>query len=1710
MRCGDDGVKGLSHWSLMLPDMCGTLVSSPNGGEFKPASQPDPTTCAVGYKWDPSNFESGTRYFILKVQGNWTDPDVQAQYPFAVKGSTRNAWSNITDGAAASTVTGPTCCNRATFCCGESYPANPNCPCDDTLLPPAPTACPCVAGDPRPGCTCVLNPTDPCCVDPASACCLDATSCACDSDQAKCCDWTNHEQECCDAWGSFGTVICTTPDTTHLVKGTLKWSIGANTPYTCGNAAVYDSAAQKIVVKLVYDTTFTTPAGAVVTDVAYAVVDDIGEYTFTTQDIKSGSTATVTVLGIVNPAAPLDPSAALPLPGDWSAGPAGGMAVTIVLGSPTTGADTTVARTYSVTGDVYVLTAPPSPLACATSTARPGTGLSAVTVAAALPDSYSGGVFSADAVVAPSTAVATVDAAVAPVGTKYTASGYTSTYSWTYNDFFRTDAGADVDQDNRCLGTLPPACLNVGLTPVDVIFSGPINWAFKAAAYACSSVTVELRKASDGAVLTAASTSTGAYTLTVSSSQLQIGATYDVVITAIATPGSGVTVSQVVGSVTSGAYDVDVTSYTLEELTVTRTFDVTAALRYDLRSDKSAPPVCANLADGFPALSYLTLSYTDMVALDTASGASTTTADYGDAGSMSFVVADPATRLVALLSSVSFDSTLFDADLCAGAYPLCLSVGCSPISVTGEIEWSFPDRPSFAPPFTCEPVQFALAMGPTPLGGGTQTQAADGTFSFAAIPDIKPGTVLTVSVASALQSSLYDFVAATTTQTVTADMTTSTYPAAAVQVTREFTVTGSLRYDMRTPPKAAFVDSSCASSTRADFNIPDWSPLFPATTYAKVCVGDDKCTDSTPSPLVLSADGIFTVSGIALSDDALTAQVSAISSRIDDDAASFRTQSPDLMALFMGTTLVDDVEVPNLCLADVPVCLTVGVRPIQVEGNVEWSFPSRPAYTPGFACEEVDLSLTAPDLATPASSPATIATTVQSLVDSPPVAVGDFAFGTLDRIPPDTALSVAAASLTSTLYAFAAGTATVTVAVDASTLVASPVKVTRTFPVAGTLRYNLNAQPSPADTCASLDAFGFPEAAYATVYVGAQVPANAQALSGTGTFATTVALGMSTVNAAVVQTAATDMLDLDESKYNPSDELTALFMADLCAASYPVCLHVGIFAASVCGKTKWELNGDTAVDLVPTGGSVTIETRTTCMNDDVVVSSTAGSVGALQNGTPSGNDWCFTVTGATPGSTVTLDIEPDAGDPYTVYSIPASLTLTQTTTVFSTPLYVTRKFEISGFVDFDFTQPAPLADAACPATHVAPTPDDAVKVTSTLTTGDIYAAATGKYTIPEYQFSTSSVTVDLAADASTPAYFLIGSPYHIQRVLSAADLAKLYGSADLCTTGAIPAPCLTLGKKTAPLTGRIWIEIDEPKSTTVSYTAPPDLTFDCAISVTIEAIGSGSGIVVNNAVVTSTTVIASRTDGSFSATVIQGGDYAVTAQTFTCEGPEGHNTTGLAPYYGLVSSNYPNPATADQDNGFHVDFPYLANYVLPTGCGHTLGFWKTNAERVLQGRKTQYNRPEYLPILQSLVGYVRPDVLNVLPSAAFTTYMTNCRLVPTTCADNWYFQYVINTLGSTSAAPLDLLYKQLLANEISFKAGYVPTQPFVASVNHVRAEFMAYQYGIAKTSLFTSNDVLAMQKYLDDVNNLSPAGCDTDVAAPSVRRHAMARRLAMN
>ncbi|KAG2495079.1 hypothetical protein HYH03_006690 [Edaphochlamys debaryana] len=381
-----------------------------------------------------------------------------------------------------------------------------------------------------------------------------------------------------------------------------------------------------------------------------------------------------------------------------------------------------------------------------------------------------------------------------------------------------------------------------------------------------------------------------------------------------------------------------------------------------------------------------------------------------------------------------------------------------------------------------------------------------------------------------------------------------------------------------------------------------------------------------------------------------------------------------------------------------------------------------------------------------------------------------------------------------------------------------------------------------------------------------------------------------------------------------------------------------------------------------------------------------------------------------------------------------------------------------------------------------------------------HAHRPAQFSISDYQFSISSVTVDLKKTATTPAYIRVEDPFHIQRVLPAADLAAAYGSADLCTTGAIPAPCLTLGKNTAPLDGRVWIEINKPKATTdAKYDPPVDLTFDCAISVVVEAVGAGSGIIVDNAIAASATVTASRTEGTFSATVIAGGEYKVTPATFECS-TDG-DTTGLGPYFDLISDTYPSTATANKDNSFHVDFPYLPNTKPPGGCGHTLGFGMTISERLQKGMKAQYTRDAFLGILQRLTNYpADPEakaphfkaVLNVVPKLPACPNGVDSIMTTAACG-NWY------------------LHKQLLANEISAFAGFA-INAFQVDVNHKKAEYMVYQYQ-TKTGLVTDAELMEMQRYLDALNNLEttcPTTATTGTAGSTgARRRLGARRLSM-
>ncbi|KAG2496834.1 hypothetical protein HYH03_005239 [Edaphochlamys debaryana] len=1283
-----DKPQGLSHWTLMLPDACraaneaanGTYLSSPTAGSAGWIRQ-DPTSCATGWKWDANSTNSSapgqTLTFLIKVKGNNTDPYYMDEVPFAVKGSIRAAWSTVTTTNAAK-LKAPNCkpCNPQLSCCpGQTWRNNTLCSCDPKV-------------DCCPGQTWRTNAAKCPACNSKNECCPNDTwknndNCVCDPDE-----------DCCRGDMYPYNLNCIKPLQYYRLQGKTFWSIGTYETFKCGNASVYGAAARTLTAKLSYYDSDGNLATAT------ADVDSTGNYDLRVSeaDISDAASSQMTLELVV--------------PNGWSYAVPGGASWTITKPFPfpldAKILDTTVARPYQASGNVYVIKSSQALAAsCVNSSVAPKAGATTVTVGGGSPLSSPSAAYTAAGRFAKSVAAPALDGSVSASVGVVPSSGYETGpryqffKTWSASDFFAVTPGG---KDNRCLGDLVDACLNVGYAPRDVAFTGSVSWNFTDALYKCASVTVELKhKAANGtwvsftpSITATTDPATGQYTITVPAArfdELDMGSKFQAVITGM---GGEDARGEPVGNAanTTEVLTLGVYSYSLDDLKVTRLFPVHLAVRYDFSATPEAKPACA--ADGpHPTLDLFVLNYGGGFELAplTASATSVTNVPYGTSGSVMVVLPD-ATNLVTDNYSYSAPFGIGASDdLCAASYPVCLTLGTKPIEVSGQVQWSFPSRTSVPDAtFTCEavPLRLRLKSAPHTVLSTATSSLTDGSYTLTGpdgqgIPNIPPGTELEVQVMNPDNTAFnfaagapHSFVDGTTSDSLTVGSMTS-LPAATVKVTRTFTVKGALRYDMRTSPKEAFEDLSCASSTREAFNIPDWSPLFPSTAYARVCVGATKCTDSEVAPLVIGADGTFTASGIVLSDEALRAEVSSLlPDRITDDPAAFRTQSPNLMDLFTSTTSVGGQDVPNLCLPDVPICLSLGVKEASVSGNVEWIFPSLSTFAPGFACEAISLSLRAtvatdanPDTEPSTPTLATIATTEQALAAAAPVQVGDFTFGALARIPPDVTLEVWAQRLDSSTYAHVdldpEDQPDVRIAssqlAESAAWTLGPLKVTRTFAVSGTLRYDLRASPSKtmptADKCTDLDASipaafpaKFPEVTkYANVLVGAE----AQAVDpSAGTFAKS-GLELGAANALWASLSTTsDLLDTGAALFRTSADLTAAFKADLCAASTPVCMTVGLSPAVACGSTKWGLNGNTA--------------------------------------SPEGDMALETVTSA-------------------------------------------------------------------------------VKVTSTATAAatDLYTAATGLFTIPAKSFASGDVTFTLSPETPAPAYYLIEEPYNVTREMKAAD-----------------------------------------------------------------------------------------------------------------------------------------------------------------------------------------------------------------------------------------------------------------------------------------------------------------------------------------------------
>ncbi|KAG2482990.1 hypothetical protein HYH03_018116 [Edaphochlamys debaryana] len=672
-------------------------------------------------------------------------------------------------------------------------------------------------------------------------------------------------------------------------------------------------------------------------------------------------------------------------------------------------------RRAAATGNVYVVPSTDS-TTCLTTTTAPKDGATTVTVGGGSALAVTGGAFTtaAFAVMAPSSGSAVTGAVTAVDGKGYTTAGLSSAVTsktWAYGDFFPTPTSEDP-KDRRCLGTLPAACLNVRMKHISI--TGVVTWDFGSKKhYDCKSVTVEVLKPDGSSFSPAITGSTvvgnadadknGRYTITLSSAQvlaLEDGTTYTVKMT---TPDG---TTAVTGSVTF-MFEIGKISYPVADLTVTRTFPVALALRYDLGATPAAKPAdCSKLSDGFPDLSLLTMSYDGLNPLDANTGASSTNLQataYGTTVSPSYTVNDADSILKAAGYGSSASLTITDSlGLCEASYPICLTVGLQPISVSGSVEWFFPDNDKVNGPFTCKPIKFTLMNVDTDKQlGSTLKQGTDGKFSFTNLQNIKPGTNLRVDAqADVFDNSLYSYYsvapASLTTRSLTVPSDDTTLEVSAFQVTRTFPTTVTVNGNVEN------VDNTAGAVTKT---------------------------------ITLGA----------------TVAASVVSTAATD---MLKLSSP-----YVSSVNLVDVYKANLCLDSYAACLHVGVEDVTVCGKTKWELDDNTKSTDLSLetvtdCFNSDVKLS---LSTGVTGPTTDSTTkawcfkVVGAVPGTPVTPS---ISPADEVDPYTAYGSGASAVTLT---------------KVSTSVEAPLLITRTFSISGPVDFAKGAAcpasgaPSPAD-----------------------------------------------------------------------------------------------------------------------------------------------------------------------------------------------------------------------------------------------------------------------------------------------------------------------------------------------------------------------------------------------------------------------------------------------------------------------------------------------------------------------------------------------------------------------------------------------------------------------------------------------------------------------
>ncbi|KAG2433398.1 hypothetical protein HXX76_008456 [Chlamydomonas incerta] len=481
---------------------------------------------------------------------------------------------------------------------------------------------------------------------------------------------------------------------------------------------------------------------------------------------------------------------------------------------------------------------------------------------------------------------------------------------------------------------------------------------------------------------------------------------------------------------------------------------------------------------------------------------------------------------------------------------------------------------------------------------------------------------------------------------------------------------------------------------------------------------------------------------------------------------------------------------------------------------------------------------------------------------------------------------------------------------------------------------------------------------------------------------------------------------------------------------------------SISGVVNWDFPAAPSLS----GSAVTCEPLTVTLEWLAPNGAPTGAA-ATTTTNPADGSYAFRLI-LTPGTTVRITVSgPDGAFYQTTAGSSTTLSFASVGgSVSAAPLTLTRRFTVSGTVKLDLA--APFGSTTCPQLP-AISPDDA----------DVSVAVNGAPTpYAAGAFSASGVALGdsltfTVASANPTTILATSPPFTTAATLTPADLLAAMDAAAIgvCSTAAIPAACLTVGRLHT-LSGQIWIdtETNDPPA----YAPGRDGLFGCDITVTVASSSSGAVFA---------TATAPAATGAFSVPVLEGDSYTVTANTdaAACAAP-------LLPYLAPPANPVGPIAVTAAGAADPALFPYIPLPPPATppveGRGHTLGFWKTNAQRFLAGNKVQqYTREQYLAILTAATSMARPDVLALGAGGGVT-------------GDN-LLRAVVAVLDSTSPAPRDRLLKQLLATEISYSAGFRMTDEAAQRYLVLWAENVA----AAGTDVGLMNSLAVL---LDQINNL--------------------------